>query len=59
MKKVTIKVVIFLTIATASIYLYHRHQQALIDQQETPTDSDCCAPDLCDSIAVKDSIIKK
>jgi hypothetical protein len=55
MKKTIIKVAILLAVATASVYLYYRHQQAVLNQQETPTDSDCCT-DICDSIP-QDTII--
>lgn len=58
MKKNVIKIIIAVAVITTTIvYLNHRHQQALIDQQETPTDSDCCM-DVCDSIPV-DTIIHK
>ena len=38
---------------SAILYLKHRHEQTLIDQQETPTDSDCCwEGGQCDSIDI-------
>ena len=52
MKKKYAKYLIGIVISIAAIlYLKHRHEQALIDQQETPTDSDCCTGP-CDSIPV-------
>ena len=43
MKKKYVKYFIGIVISISAIlYLKHRHEQALIDQQETPTDSDCC-----------------
>lgn len=43
MKKKYTKYFIGLVISIATIiYLKYRHEQALIDQKVTPTDSDCC-----------------
>ena len=54
MKKKYAKYLIGIVIFVATIlYLKHRHEQALIDQKETPTDSDCCwERDPCDSIHI-------
>ena len=52
MKKKYVKYFIGIVISISAIlYLKHRHEQAIIDQQETPTDSDCCwEGDGCDSV---------
>ena len=54
MKKKYAKYLIGIVISIAAIlYLKHRHEQALIDQKETPTDSDCCwEGETCDSIQI-------
>ena len=43
---------------SAILYLKHRHDQSVIDERETPTDSDCCwEGEPCDSIdIIKDSL---
>lgn len=56
-----IKIVIVLVMSVSGFfYLKHRHEQALIDQQETPTDSDCCwEGDGCDSVRLDSIELKR
>ena len=61
MKKKYVKYFIGIVISISAIlYLKHRHEQAIIDQQETPTDSDCCwEGDGCDSVRLDSIELKR